>query len=493
MRADKPLTATMTFLQTQGITNASLCCALSGGADSVCLLYCLWKLQETLELHVSAVHVNHNLRGAESLRDENFCRQLCRSLSIPLTVISADVAGYQRQHSCSVELAARECRYAAFETIAADWIATAHTASDNLETLFHRLARGSSLHGLTAIPSVNGRFLRPLLTVTRNEVEDFLAQQKQDFVTDSTNLTDDYTRNRIRHQIVPAFRQLNPAIERTVTHTLQSLRLEDDYLRQQAAAAFAQHCTDGTTLSALDKLHPAITMRCLALLLERQGLSYDAPLLEKLQQLIKTGGKWNLSGQIYAVATPGRLSIVTIPPNSGTAPQPKALVFGENQLYDGFFLHASLLENESLVKAENVHGKFANFFLDYDKIKGNILLCPRQYGDKIRLSGRDFTASLKKLVQANVPKDRRGTLHTLRDAQGLIFAEYIGVADRVKPDNATKRILSVTVSRKAAAQKADTPNAKLPMTTEEQQTETSVSKAGLSRPKGSQTDGSDTI
>ena len=246
----------------------TVCCALSGGADSVCLLRCLLELRPVLGITITAVHVNHHLRGAESERDRAFCQQLCAGLGVRLAVYDVNPAARAAQEHCSEELAARECRYAAFAQVQADWIATAHTASDNLETAVHRLVRGASLHGLTAIPPKNGRFLRPLLRVTRRQVEQYLESLGQTYVTDSTNLTDAYTRNRIRHQVIPALEQLNPSVERTVSYTLRSLRREDDFLHQQAQAAYAKCHTGKNTLSGLETLHEALQFRCIAMLLE---------------------------------------------------------------------------------------------------------------------------------------------------------------------------------------------------------------------------------
>ena len=266
----------------------TVCCALSGGADSVCLLRCLLELRPVLGITITAVHVNHHLRGAESERDRAFCQQLCAGLGVRLAVYDVNPAARAAQEHCSEELAARECRYAAFAQVQADWIATAHTASDNLETAVHRLVRGASLHGLTAIPPKNGRFLRPLLRVTRRQVEQYLESLGQTYVTDSTNLTDAYTRNRIRHQVIPALEQLNPSVERTVSYTLRSLRREDDFLHQQAQAAYAKCHTGKNTLSGLETLHEALQFRCIAMLLEEAGISCEAPLLERLAALAET-------------------------------------------------------------------------------------------------------------------------------------------------------------------------------------------------------------
>ncbi len=343
-----------------------VCCALSGGADSVCLLHVMLALRPILGIRLTAVHVNHNLRGAESEADAAFCEDLCRTLDVPLTTFSVDVKQTAAQEHCSVELAARRCRYAVFAQVETNWIVTAHTASDNTETLIHRLVRGASLHGLTAIPPVNGRFLRPLLNVTREEVESYLYALGQPFVMDRSNLSDDYTRNQIRHHVIPPLQMLNPSVEHTTARTIQSLRRDDDFMRQQTEKAYAVCHTSPVCLEHLTAYHPAIQVRCIAKLLETQHLTYDSLLLEKLLELCQTGGRWNLHGNVYAVVKSGKLMLETFAP-----PQPKPekipLQWGENQLYPGFLVTARLVtraemeeKNENLVKTAIVHEKFAN-------------------------------------------------------------------------------------------------------------------------------------
>lgn len=256
------------------------------------------------------------------------------------------------------------------------------------------MVRGASLHGLTAIPPRNGRFLRPLLRITREQVETHLAALEQTYVTDSTNLTDDYTRNRIRHHIIPAMQALNPAAERTVSYTLRSLRREDNFLTQQASAAYRCCHTAENTLDGLEQLHPALRFRCIAMLLEECGFSCDAPLLERLERLTRQGGRWNLSGDVYAVGKPGRLTIETCPKRRDIL-EPVRVQLGENRLDSGWVLAAQLISPEELEKNENVHKKSANELLDYDKIKGEMFLRPRQSGDRMQLPGRGFTSAVK--------------------------------------------------------------------------------------------------
>ena len=255
--------------------------ALSGGADSVALLRLLLSLGYTCE----AAHCNFHLRGAESDRDEHFVRQLCLEHRVTLHTVHFNTEQEAKERHISIEMAARELRYAWFEktreACSAAVIAVAHHQDDSVETLLLNLIRGTGINGLRGIRPRNGHIVRPLLCLDRKEIVGYLESIGQAYVTDSTNLTDDYTRNRIRHHIIPAMQALNPAAERTVSYTLRSLRREDNFLTQQASAAYRCCHTAENTLDGLEQLHPALRFRCIAMLLEECGFSCDAPLLER--------------------------------------------------------------------------------------------------------------------------------------------------------------------------------------------------------------------
>lgn len=194
--------------------NGGVLCAISGGADSVYLLCRLCELRESLGLRVWAAHYNHCLRGAESDRDEDFVRALCAGLGVEAYFGRGDVAAFARENGLGTEGAARRLRYEFLEQTAdalgADAIATAHTADDNAETMLLNLARGAGLRGLCGIPPRRGRVIRPILGVTREEIDAYLEGQGVAHVEDSSNAGDDYARNRIRHHAVPALRSVNP-------------------------------------------------------------------------------------------------------------------------------------------------------------------------------------------------------------------------------------------------------------------------------------------
>ena len=207
--------------------------ALSGGADSVALLLLL----DEMGYKVHAAHCNFHLRGAESDRDETFCEQLCRDKNIPFHRAHFDTCEYAELHRVSIEMAARELRYHWFEQLREDigaaGICVAHHRDDSVETVILNMARGTGVHGLTGIRPRNGYILRPLLCVSRAEIEGFLAQRGQKYVTDSTNLEDEATRNKVRHHIIPELQQLNSkALENIQRMTERMAAVEallDDY------------------------------------------------------------------------------------------------------------------------------------------------------------------------------------------------------------------------------------------------------------------------
>lgn len=206
-------------------------CALSGGKDSMALLHVLWNLKEELGVTVSAAHMNHNLRGTESLRDEAFVRQHCESMGIPFVSGSEDVSGYAKLHKLGLEEAARVLRYDFLLSLSPNAkIATAHTADDNLETMLLRLIRGCGLHGLSGIPPVRDRIIRPLLMTDRREIEAYLLKNGIPHVEDATNAEDLYLRNRIRHHVLPLLTEENPKLPASASALCLELGREDRYL-----------------------------------------------------------------------------------------------------------------------------------------------------------------------------------------------------------------------------------------------------------------------
>ena len=217
--------------------------ALSGGADSVSLLFVLKHLEHELGIGVEAAHCNFHLRGAESVRDEEFCKQLCERLSLPLHLIHFDTQAYADLHRVSIEMAARDLRYGYFENLRRDIeaqdICVAHHRDDSVETVLLNLVRGTGLRGLRGIQPRNGNIIRPLLSLSREDIVQYLDALGESYVTDSTNLHNDVKRNKIRLDVIPLLRELNPSVSQSIFETslrvTEALKIFDDAIQHAIA------------------------------------------------------------------------------------------------------------------------------------------------------------------------------------------------------------------------------------------------------------------
>lgn len=247
-------------------------CAVSGGADSMCLLHWLSQ-QEAISL--VCAHFNHQLRGEESDRDEAFVRDFCARSGIPLTVGRGDVRAFARREKLSLEEAGRTLRYTflfrAAEEEGCQRIATAHNAGDNAETVLLHLLRGSGLQGLTGIAPRPHNVVRPLLTTSREEIEAYLTAYHLPHVEDSTNSDDAYTRNRVRHQLIPLLEDLNPGFVRRMADAIPRLRSDNDCLNAMAQRLFRQAKRRGEDLvlpaNLIAQSPIPVASRCVRLLL----------------------------------------------------------------------------------------------------------------------------------------------------------------------------------------------------------------------------------
>lgn len=412
----------------------SVAVALSGGADSVCLLYALGELRDRYNIEISAIHVNHQLRGAESDRDEAFVRDLCEKEGVPLTVKRVDVKTLAEQTGDSIELAARNARYAAFKELDCTLVATAHTADDNLETVIYNMTRGSGLKGVCGIPPVRDSFVRPLIFCSRAEIEEYLSQKKASFVIDSSNLSDDYTRNFIRHNVVPLLKEINPSAQSTVAAMTANLREDEEFLTSSAKKVYALVLRDGFLDVSLLKIQPPpIIKRVVALhLLEEYSITADAFHLEKCLEIILSGGQISMSGNMTAKAQNEKFYFTA---NDETAPKTTYLVEQKELLIEDF---------------SNINKKFLNTMVDCGKIKGKLEIRTRETFDEIRLNGRGCTKSLKKLMnEMKIPNELRDVIPVAADDDGVVWIYGIGVAERAAVDKNTKKAIEFIANNKS--------------------------------------------
>lgn len=415
----------------------TVCCALSGGADSVALLISLSELSGELGFNLTAVHINHLLRGEEGFRDENFCRDLCEKMGVPLTVFQKDAAAFSHSLGMSVETGAREMRYEIFAELPADKICTAHNLDDNAETLIFRMARGTGLKGLTGIPPVRGKIIRPLLFCTRKEIESFLAERGQEFVTDSTNLTDDYARNKIRHRIIPAMSEICGGFPNNVTNLTVSLSEDEDFLTITAL----NHKNDD-----LHTLHPAVRKRVIILHLKEHGIAVSNQQVESVENIID-GGKITFGNSVLQVRD-GRIYF-TEKEVSEEIPSQNVENEGEYAFSSDKIVIISKAKSEKMNKAQIINKNSTTDLLDYDKIRGSVVLRNRLRSDKIKTVGSKHTKELRKLLQEKLPIWERGKSAVIADENGVIWSEHFGIADRVKPDDNSENLLKIEIKNRS--------------------------------------------
>lgn len=404
-------------------------CALSGGADSMCLFHVLLFLAPTRGISLQAAHFNHGLRGEESQRDEAFVRDQCAQWGIPLTVGRGEVREFAQEKGQTVEEAARTMRYAFLEEAARQTgcsrIATAHNADDNLETLLLHLVRGAGLHGLAGIPPRRGALVRPLLTASRAEIEDYLARYAVPHVEDSTNTDTAYARNRLRHQVIPVLRQLNPRLSEHTAQTMGYLRADNDYLNAQAAAVCegVRQTEEGLVLEAvqLAELPEAIAPRAARRLLELSAQGNTNCSAAHLNALLDLARSPDPSGQI---ALPnGRLArrvygdlVLT---RQGRPPEPftpTPLILGGRTAPEGTPWRCSC---RSVCCPEREGQTPGALYLAKTALEGTAILRPRQTGDTLALPGRGTKTVKKLLIDARVPRWERELIPILADERGV--------------------------------------------------------------------------
>lgn len=433
MIEDSVLTAIKRFSLLEGTGDVTV--ALSGGADSMSLLHLLFTMRKSLGINLHAAHLNHMIRGGEALRDEQFVRLQCEKLGIPLFCESADVPLYAREHKISTELAAREVRYAFLSRAGIGAVATAHTASDNFETVIFNLARGTGLKGLCGIPPKRGKFIRPLILCTRGEVEEYCARNGIEYVTDSTNLSDEYSRNRIRHTVVPALKKINPAAEKAAARTACSL-LEDELFLEKCADGFlyANVKKGGLDINALPD--GAVAKRAIKKYIETSfpEIRLDSAHLLEVYSICAAGaGKTGLPCGRAAEIRTGVLYITKQEKN-----------FVPNTEYD---VKTEIRLNDFFTEGKKVNNLLLKNSLDCDKIMGKSVIRKRLPGDSIRLAGRGCTKSLKKLMnELDIPAELRNSLPVIADDGGIIWIYGIGVSQRCAVTEKTKRIMIISVS-----------------------------------------------
>ena len=413
---------------------------LSGGADSCALVHVLSRLRDTMGIDITAVHINHGIRGEEAYRDEAAAEGFCKDLGVKFIAYHCNIPLEAKQKGIGEEEAGRLARYEKFreaaESVGARKIVVAHNLNDKTETLLINLFRGSGLKGLSGIQGVNGDIIRPLINCSRDEIEKYCADNGIKFCTDSTNTENNYTRNKLRNILLPWVKEnINPSADMNIASAADLIREEEDYLEglseKEYTDAVIEHDENTVVLSSkrLLALHPVIRRRIIRIALRnmRSDLRDIGKIhTEKVQGLLEgdTGHKINLPGGLIAVKSYDRLEI--------SKQKAESIKFCYDLETDeeyfikeiGKCVTLSLNHEKKFNMAINVYTKK----IDYDKIKGRIQLRTRRTGDYVSI--KNGKKKLKDVfIDDKVPSDKRDSMPLIACGNSVIL-----VGDRLGQD-----------------------------------------------------------
>ncbi len=404
--------------------------AFSGGADSVMLSEYLLSVKEALDLTLEAAHVEHGIRGDESIRDLEFCREYCKMHSIPLYVFRINAPDEAKAAGLSVEEYCRNRRYEFFSSIPCDKIATAHNATDNAETLIFRIARGSSLDGLCAIPPKRDKIIRPLIEISSEDIRNYLNDRAVPYCVDSTNESSAYKRNFIRNEILPKMSELNPNFISVSSRLIELLSSDADYLGRVAEQEFCNAMTGcGLDVDYLKKIPDAILGRVIALYLKNNSLPYDNFKINCIKALLLKPARFQIKDKYYAVSDKKCLRITEL-----------------TDAAVGFDYEIGRISYSEYINSVKNSDKTFDFCCDYDKIVGSINVRSRAGGDSIRPEGRNCTKTLKKLFnELSVPVEKRNSIPIITDDLGIIGICGFCIDERAMITEDTNIVLTVNI------------------------------------------------
>ncbi len=418
---------------------------VSGGADSVCLLFLLYRCRKDTGIRLQAVHVDHGIRETAE-EDGAFVKALCDRLQVPCTIVKKDVPALAKEWKCTVEDAGRRVRYEAFRAAGGDRIAVAHHLEDQAETMLLHLFRGSSLRGLGGMEPVAGEIIRPLLSCSRQEIEDYLKELGETWREDETNESDTYARNRLRHTVLPVAEELFPGAAERMNRCAAELRETERFLEEELERRMEGVVTgspeedyelDAEKFTTLPSVYKGRLLRRLLESLTPGGRDISGTHIALLSEQILTGGngRLDLPFGIRSERSYGKVRIgrgLTDPESQ--VPQYE-LRFRETD--------ASLLSPEELahLAAENFYTKA----MDCAKISQSPLLRTRKTGDYLMIRGADgelHRQSVKDyMINAKIPASRRDGLQLVADGDHCLWLIGFRMSDAVKLDEDTQRIL----------------------------------------------------
>lgn len=418
--------------------SASILVGFSGGADSSALLFMLNAYSKESGAKIYAAHLNHGIRGEEADRDERFCREFAASLGIEFFSLRLDIPRMAKESGESVESIARRARYDFFDKIMSEHsisiLATAHNADDNLETVIFNLSRGTGLSGLCGIPATRptsqGIVIRPILSMEKKDIIAFCEAHGINYVTDSTNADNDYTRNKIRNQIIPLLKEINSGIVKNTTRTTESLKNDAVYLQSEAESFVNDFCKEHSIdTDVLCSAPPTVANRALMEIYKdiSSGETLEAVHISAIKELAKKAvphSSVSLPKEIDAVIENQKLCFmqkkeattqidynIHLSDGKNTAEEAKIDIFVNIEPY-----------------SKNIYKKSILLSIESAKIKGSLMARSRRSGDKILVGG--VHKSLKKLLnEKKIPLELRSRIPIIYDDSGIVAIPFVAIRD----------------------------------------------------------------
>lgn len=437
-------------------SNQTVLLALSGGADSTALLIILKKLSRIINFKIYAMHINHMLRGADADADEKRCSELCKELEVTCFTKKIDVLNYSKSNNLSVEQAGRELRYKELfllkNELNADSIATAHHYDDNVETILMRCIRGTGIDGLCGIDiKREDGIIRPLLYIKKAEITTYLNKNEITYCIDKSNYENEYFRNKIRNLLLPNFTRINPDFDEIIIRLCNQAKIAVDKIEKELNY-YKNHIiiNDSSAKINIDMLY------CAKNYIKPYIVRY---MIDQIKSLINIEKKnidsilsMPVSNTIWSIDLPGHI----------IAKREYEFLKIERIKCDNVteksFKYPIIYENENIIpksgikillkKVDSFEKKYSSAYekyIDYDKIKGNILVRNRQSGDKIYPIGLNGSTSIKKyFINNKVPKQQRDNILLLCDEENIIWIIGYALSDKYKVDEGTKNILKIS-------------------------------------------------
>jgi len=395
---------------------------VSGGADSIALLEFFVSVKEKYDLDICVAHIEHGIRGEDSVNDAEFVKNYCKKLGVNFYLKTIDAPNLAKKAKMGVEEYSRMARYDFFNTIECDKIATAHNLTDNIETLLFRLARGTGLKGACSIPAVRGKIIRPFIEVSSGEIRKWCNDNNIPYRVDCTNSDSAYSRNLIRLEILPLFEKLNANyqdnIESFISDVNEDYAFIDDYVKSIYPKIVKNNEID---LPKLNELDLSIKKRILIMFFDENGYSLNRIHLQSVIDITLKSGKSQIKENVFAISAKGKIRLAK---------------FNDLNKKDEFVT--------KILNIDEFKDKNIDFYCDCDKIVGNIIIRAKQPGDRIKPAGRNVSKTLKKLFNESAyPIEKRDKKIVVCDDFGIVGVIGLCADERVKVDCNTAKILTI--------------------------------------------------